>query len=97
MATLQAYLEKVTGGPAGSNLLLDFGQGEFIDSEGIACLIDAWRRVENGSGKFAVFGLNDQVRRTFELSGLGERVCVAAHLAGALAHLRSASRPMPPA
>jgi anti-anti-sigma factor len=62
---------------AGGGLLIDLSACEFIDSTGIALLVRAWQRLDgeptassDGNGRFAICGLNDQVRRLLELSGL---------------------------
>lgn len=53
-------------------LLIDLSSCEFIDSTGIALIVRAWQRLGggNGSGRFAICGLNDQVQRLLEVSGL---------------------------
>ncbi|HWB68440.1 MAG TPA: STAS domain-containing protein [Solirubrobacterales bacterium] len=55
-------------------LLIDLSSCEFIDSTGIALIVRAWQQLggENGGdpARFALCGLNDQVRRVLELTGL---------------------------
>jgi anti-sigma B factor antagonist len=58
-----------------SALVIDLSACEFIDSTGIALIVRAWQRLDrdtegNGSGRFALCGLSDQVRRLLEITGL---------------------------
>ncbi|HWB68983.1 MAG TPA: STAS domain-containing protein [Solirubrobacterales bacterium] len=69
---LQEPLDAALAGPGA--LLIDLSSCEFIDSTGIALIVRAWQQLggENGAGqaRFALCGLNDQVRRVLELTGL---------------------------
>jgi len=63
------------------SLLIDLSACEFIDSTGIALLVRAWQRLDGesaqvGTGRFALCGLNDQVRRLLELSGLASSLSI---------------------
>ena len=67
----------------GSGLLIDLSACEFIDSTGIALLVRAWQRLDGEpgdgvgeNGGFALCGLNDQVRRLLELSGLSNSLSI---------------------
>jgi anti-sigma B factor antagonist len=67
----------------GSGVLIDLSRCEFIDSTGIALLVRAWQRLDSGpagnggdQGRFALCGLNDQVRRLLELSGLADSLSI---------------------
>ena len=53
-------------------VLIDLTQCEFIDSTGIALIVRAWQRLQNGSnGRTLVLcSQNDQVRRVLEITGL---------------------------
>ncbi len=76
----------------GGGVLIDLSACEFIDSTGIALLVRAWQRLdgssENGGGSFALCGLNDQVRRLLELSGLASSLSIHPSRDEALAALR---------
>jgi anti-sigma B factor antagonist len=68
---------------SGGGLLIDLSACEFIDSTGIALLVRAWQRLDGepgagigGNGGFALCGLNDQVRRLLELSGLSSSLSI---------------------
>jgi anti-sigma B factor antagonist len=78
----------------GSGILIDLSACEFIDSTGIALLVRAWQRLDgeserngNGHSRFALCGVNDQVRRLLELSGLASSLSIHASREAALAAL----------
>ncbi len=78
----------------GSGLLIDLSACEFIDSTGIALLVRAWQRLDGEpgdgvgeNGGFALCGLNDQVRRLLELSGLSNSLSIHPSREEALAAL----------
>jgi anti-anti-sigma factor len=54
------------------SLLIDLSRCEFIDSTGIALIVRAWQRLDNGeNGRALVLcSQNDQVRRVLEITGL---------------------------
>ena len=54
------------------SMLIDLSQCEFIDSTGIALIVRAWQRLDNGeNGRALVLcSQNDQVRRVLEITGL---------------------------
>jgi anti-sigma B factor antagonist len=89
---LEQPLEAALAGEGGG-VLIDLSACEFIDSTGIALLVRAWQRLdgegsENGGGGFALCGLNDQVRRLLELSGLSSSLSIHPSRDEALAALR---------
>jgi len=55
-----------------SILLLDMSEVSFIDSSGLAVLIEYAREAYQHGGKIILFGLNDRVRLVFELVRLDE-------------------------
>lgn len=72
-------------------LLIDLSECEFIDSTGIALIVRAWQRLGGGngdSGRFALCGLGDQVRRLLEVSGLESSLPTHGSRDEALAALR---------
>ena len=78
----------------GSGLLIDLSACEYIDSTGIALLVRAWQRLDGEpgdgvgeNGGFALCGLNDQVRRLLELSGLSNSLSIHPSREEALAAL----------
>src|SRR5436190_7321698 len=53
-------------------ILLDFNDVQYIDSSGLATLVEYYKNSRSYSGKLAVAGLTDRVRSIFELVRLGE-------------------------
>ena len=68
---LEGPLDQAVDDDAGS-VLIDLTNCEFIDSTGIALIVRAWQRLQNGdSGRSLVLcSQNDQVRRVLEITGL---------------------------
>ena len=66
-AQLQTHVRAKTPG-----LLLDFGSVEYIDSSGLATLIEYVRESAAFGGKLALFGLQKRVRTVFDLVRLNE-------------------------
>ena len=56
--------------------ILDFGQVSFMDSSGIAVVINALRCMTKIHGKLAVTGLQSQPMRVFRVSGIERLVDV---------------------
>lgn len=76
------------------SLLIDLSACEFIDSTGIALLVRAWQRLDGepgseGDSRFALCGLNNQVRRLLELSGLASSLSIHGSRDEAVAALAS--------
>ncbi len=70
------------------NLLLDFSNVDYIDSSGLATLIEYVRESGSFGGKIALFGLQKKVRTIFDLVRLNELFVIsetAAEAAVALA------------
>ncbi len=53
-------------------LALDFRGVEFIDSSGLATIIEYCRKAHEFGGKYAIFGLRERVRTVFEIVRLNE-------------------------
>lgn len=53
-------------------VLIDLSDCEFIDSTGIALIVRAWQRLDNGDSarRLVICSNNDQVRRILEITGL---------------------------
>ena len=68
---LEGPLEQALDGGDGS-VLIDLCNCEFIDSTGIALIVRAWQRLDNGedSRSLVICSENDQVRRVLEITGL---------------------------
>ncbi len=53
-------------------VLLDFTEVTYIDSSGLATLVEYYKATRSFSGKLAVAGLTNRVRSIFDLVRLGE-------------------------
>jgi anti-sigma B factor antagonist len=53
-------------------LALDFTGVSFIDSSGLATIVEYCKKAHDFGGKFAIFGLSDRVRTVFEIVRLNE-------------------------
>ncbi len=60
----------VTGKPR--TLVVDMGNVSYIDSSGLAVLIEAMQKVEKYGGKFALAGLQENVKPIFEIARLDQ-------------------------
>lgn len=72
-------------------LLLDFKGVGYIDSSGLAVLIEYFKDSAKFGGKFALFGLKKKVATLFELVRLDQLFIIAADQQAALARLGVAS------
>ena len=68
-------------------LLLDFTEVKYIDSSGLATLVEYVQLSSSHGGRLAVGGLNESVRTVFEMVRLGEIFTVRTALAEARAAL----------
>ena len=53
-------------------ILLDFTEVKYIDSSGLATLVEYYKSARSYSGRMAVAGLSNRVRSIFDLVRLGE-------------------------
>ena len=72
-------------------IVVDFGNTSFVASMGIRSLIVPAQEVSRQGGKFAMTGLNPEVHRLFEISGLLTVFKVHDTLEEAIASLRPAA------
>lgn len=75
------------------SVLIDLTDCEFIDSTGIALIVRAWQKLDNGadgggSGRVVLCSANDQVRRVLEITGLELSISIHSTRDEALAALR---------
>lgn len=76
--TLTAELQRSERTEA-DTVIVDMRELEFIDSTGMAILVSAWRRtVADGRRMEIVPSTHESVRRVFDLTGLNDRLPVAA-------------------
>jgi anti-anti-sigma factor len=83
---LRAELQKV-GAKVNRPLLLDFHEVEYIDSSGLATLIEYLRGGQGTPRKLAICGLQSQVRMVFELVRLNELFALLPTVEEGRAHL----------
>ena len=89
---LEEPLDAALAGGA-ATVVIDLSGCEFIDSTGIALIVRAWQRLDgdsqsNGSSRFALCGLSNQVRRLLEVSGLESSLPIFGSCDEARARLR---------
>ena len=66
-------------------LIVDLSRVSYIDSSGLAVLIEGMQNVEAYGGKFALAGLQDNVRPIFEIARLDQVFIIFPHVDAALA------------
>lgn len=59
-------LEYVTNN---QNVLVDFAELEFISSAGLRVMLMAAKRSKQANGQFVLYGMDENVRKVFEMSG----------------------------
>jgi anti-sigma B factor antagonist len=69
-------------------LLVDFTEVSYIDSSGIATLVEYYQGARGFSGKVALTSLNPRVKSVFELVRLNEVFSIFATIEEARAHLK---------
>jgi anti-sigma B factor antagonist len=79
-ASLAAMVEQK---PA--RLVVDLSSVTYIDSSGLAALIEAMQNVEAYGGKFCLAGLQENVRPIFEIARLDQVFIIFPHVDAALA------------
>jgi anti-anti-sigma factor len=75
-------------------ILIDLSECEFIDSTGVALIINAWQRVDReageGSGRLVLCCPNSQVRRLLEITGVENSISLHDSVEDARADLQGA-------
>jgi anti-anti-sigma factor len=82
---LRAVLQRVAR--ENDAILLGLQGCDFVDSTGIALILQARRQLEDGGGRLVVFGCSDQVLRIFTVAGLTEAGIAFASREEAMAEL----------
>lgn len=86
---LEVELEQAVAEPAGS-IILDLTDCEFIDSTGIALIVNAWQKLKEGDdGGLVLCCGNHQVRRLLRLTGVESSISLHEERDAALAELRA--------
>ena len=70
-------------------LLLDFGGVNYIDSSGLATLIEYFQAVQSFRGRLALASLSPRVKNVFEIVRLEQIFSLHSDVASALAALKS--------
>lgn len=70
----------------GRDLLIDLSDVTYLDSSGIASMIEAMHMARKNGAAFRLFSANEQVRRVFELARLDKVFQISPNLETALAH-----------
>jgi len=65
-------------------LVVDLSKVSYIDSSGLAVLIEGMQNVEAYGGKFVLAGLQDNVRPIFEIARLDQVFIIFPHVDAAL-------------
>jgi anti-anti-sigma factor len=65
---LQVVLRRVAG--ENDAILVDLEACEFVDSTGIALLLQVRRQLDDEGGRLVLYGCSDQVLRVFTVAGL---------------------------
>ena len=66
-------------------LIVDLSAVTYIDSSGLAVLIEGMQNVEGYGGKFILAGIQDNVRPIFEIARLDQVFMIFPHVDAALA------------
>ncbi|MGB7588133.1 MAG: STAS domain-containing protein [Solirubrobacterales bacterium] len=89
---LERQLDGALADP-GASVMLDLAQCEFIDSTGIALIVQAWQRLDrdgggDGTGRLVVCCVNSQVRRLLSITGVESSISTHEERDTALTELR---------
>jgi anti-anti-sigma factor len=84
---LREPLERAIEGDQRS-ILIDLTNCGFIDSTGVALIVEAWHRLEREQGHLALCCPSSQVRRVLEITGIDSSISLHSERGDALAELR---------
>ncbi|MFI3231069.1 MAG: anti-sigma factor antagonist [bacterium] len=57
------------------NIIFDFEEVNFMDSSGIGMIIGRYKLTKERNGNVYAFGLRDNAKRVFNISGLNKIIC----------------------
>lgn len=80
---LRTLLEAIQG--TTSRLVVNFEAVNYMDSSGLATLVEVYRRMKAASGQLVLCGVNERVRSIFELTKLDRFFTICANEEEALA------------
>ena len=88
---LESSLQSLTSAPQ-TAVLIDLSDCEFIDSTGVALIVQAWQRLDReaqGDGRLVLCCPASQVRRLLDITGVENSITMHDSFDDALADLRS--------
>jgi anti-sigma B factor antagonist len=89
---LEKPLDEALADAGAAAVMIDLSSCEFIDSTGIALIVQAWRRQDSeggeGQGRLVLCCSNDQVQRLLKITGVESSISMYADREDALAELR---------
>jgi anti-sigma B factor antagonist len=90
---LEEPLEETLADAGAAAVVIDLSSCEFIDSTGIALIVQAWRRFDGGAagegqGRLVICCSNDQVQRLLKITGVESSISMFEDREDALAELR---------
>lgn len=71
---LREKLDKTYERSGCKHMVFDFSQVTFMDSSGIGLIIGRYRNAEKRGGHVSIAGMNDEIRRIYQISGLAKIV-----------------------
>ena len=83
LATVAAVRAALRSGEVSARVVLDLRQVEFMDSAGLALIVEQMRRADRDGFGFAVVRGSDQVQKLLHVAGLAERLVVLDDVPGA--------------
>lgn len=87
VAELRASLDDHMGDPLPRSVVVDLTDCPFMDSAGLACLVELWQRLDgSGRGQLILCGLDGPVRRLLDVAGLTGRLRLVPDRETAIAH-----------
>ena len=84
----QAMMSSI--GEGASNVVLDLGRTRYMSSAGLRVVLVVARDLQVRNGRFAVCGLNDEVKELFEVSGFSLIVSILPDRDAAVAAVQQA-------
>lgn len=88
-AAATAEAELGIGGDGGTmRVAMDLSGLDYISSAGLRVLLVTARKIQQASGKLALFGLKTEVRQVFAVSGFDTIISIQPDAAAAIAHVR---------
>jgi len=71
------------------DLVVDFSRVEYIDSIGLAVLINVYKKLLNQKKKFYLIGVSNKIKKVFQMSGLDRILAIFPDKASLQRYLKS--------